>query len=138
MLWEKISLFGVHTVVADYPLRFPREGGQFIMQVLIKAGYAEEVLRRLNQVRVFLQVLFLSDVLTAFGGKVSTDILSQWPQGKAWSTMRWPNKQPTNSDMWLWEDAILSICPARSSTWSTVNTSAACTRCGGGSGMRHT
>ncbi len=111
-------MFDVHTVVADIPLRFSREGDQFIMQVLVKAGYMGEVLRRLNRVRVSLQLLFLSDVLTASGNKVSIDILSRRPQGEAWSTMRWPNKQPTESDMRIWKDAMLMICSSRSSTSS--------------------
>ncbi len=75
MLWEKLSMFNVHTVIADLPLRFSREGNQFIMQLLVEADYTEEALRRLNRVRVSLQVLFLSDTLTASGSKVSTDIL---------------------------------------------------------------
>ncbi len=118
MLWEKISMFDLHTVVADVPFQFPREGDQFLMKVLIKAWYRGDALWQLNQVRISLQVLFLSDVLTASGGKVSLDILSRRPQGEAWSNMRWPNKQPTNSDMQFWNHAIISICPTRSSTSS--------------------
>jgi hypothetical protein len=107
MLWEKISMFDLHTVVADAPLRFPWEGDQFLMQVLIKVGYRGDALRRLNRVRISLQVLFLLDMLTASGGKVSSDILSQQPQGEAWSNMRWPNEQPTDSDMRFWNHAIV-------------------------------
>jgi hypothetical protein len=58
------------------------EGDQFLMQVFITAGYRGDTLRRLNQVQISLQVLFLSDVLTASGGKVSLDILSQRPKGE--------------------------------------------------------
>jgi hypothetical protein len=86
------------------------------MQILVEAGYTGEALRHLNRVRVSLQVLFLSDILTASGSKVSTDILLRKPQGKARSTMRWPNEQPTDSDMKLWTAAMLLICPSRSST----------------------
>ncbi len=50
MLWEKLSMFNVHTVVADLPLRFSREGNQYIMQVLVEAGYTEEALQHLNRV----------------------------------------------------------------------------------------
>ncbi len=116
MLWEKLSMFNVHTVVADLPLQFSREGNQFIMQVLVEAGYTGEALWHLNRVQVSLQVLFLLDILTESGSKVSTDILLRQPQGEARSTMRWPNKQPTDSDMKLWTAAMLSICPGRSST----------------------
>ncbi len=35
MLWEKVSIFGLKVVVADFHLKYPREGDRFIMQVLI-------------------------------------------------------------------------------------------------------
>jgi hypothetical protein len=112
MLWEKISLFEIQAVFADCPLQLPQEGNQFLMQVLIQAGYTGETLLRLNRVRISLQVLFLSDVLTASGRKVCIDILSRRPKGKAWSTMRWPREQPTASDMLLWHNAMKEICPS--------------------------
>ncbi len=114
----KKLMFELHTVVADTPLWFSREGDKFLMQVLIKAGYRGDALRQLNQVQISLQVLFLSDVLTTSGGKVSSDILLRRPQGEARSNMRWLNKQPTNSDMRFWNHAIISMCPTRSSTLS--------------------
>ena len=88
------------------------------MQMLIKAGYRGDALWQLNRVRILLQILFLLDVLTASGGKVSSDSLSLRPQGEAWSNMRWPNEHPTNSDMQFWNHAIISICPTTSSTSS--------------------
>jgi hypothetical protein len=36
MLWEKLSMFDVHTVITDIPLQYSREGDQFIMQALEK------------------------------------------------------------------------------------------------------
>ncbi len=65
MLWEKLSMFNMHVIVADQPKEFPREGNQFIMTVLINAGYANKALGRLNIVRVSLHLLFMSDILTA-------------------------------------------------------------------------
>ncbi len=115
MLWEKSSMFALHTVVADLTLQFLRVGNQFIMQVLIKAGYMGQAPRRLNRVRVSLQLLFVSNVLTVSGNKISKGILSHQPQGEAWSTMRRPTKQPTDSDMSFWRNAMLLICPSRSS-----------------------
>ncbi len=58
MLWEKFSLFEIQAVFADCPLQLPREGNQFLMQVLIRAGYTGETLLQLNRVRISLQVLF--------------------------------------------------------------------------------
>jgi hypothetical protein len=55
------------------------------------------------------------DIMTASGSKVGADTLSRQPQGEVWSTMRWPNEHPTDSDMRLWRDAMQSICLSRSS-----------------------
>jgi hypothetical protein len=72
----KLSMFDVHTVIADLTMEFPREGDQFIMQVLVRAGYTDESLSHLNRVRVSLQLLFMSDILTASGNKVNAEILA--------------------------------------------------------------
>ncbi len=113
-LWEKLSMFNMHIIVADQPLEFPREGDQFIMQVLIKARYTSKAFSCLNRVRVSLQLLFMSDILTASGNKVCTDILSHRPQGEAWSKMKLPHEYPTDSDMMIWRNDMLSICPSQS------------------------
>ena len=116
MLWEKLSLFEVHVEFADIPPCFPRDGDHFLMKILSRAGYSGEALRCLNKVRVSQQVLFLSDVLTASRGKNGPEVLSRRPQHEAWSSMRWPVEQPTDSDIQLWKKAITSICHSRSST----------------------
>jgi hypothetical protein len=41
MLLEKVSMFGLKVVVADFHLKYPREGDCFIMQVLIELGYSK-------------------------------------------------------------------------------------------------
>jgi hypothetical protein len=48
MLWEKVSKFGVRTVIADTGIAHPREGNRFIMQAFFKRGYPRDVLSRLN------------------------------------------------------------------------------------------
>jgi hypothetical protein len=74
------------------------------------------MLIRLNGVRDTLQLLFMSDILTASGNKINPVILSQRPNEEAWSDMRWPNKQLTESDYHLWRKAMISICPSRRGT----------------------
>jgi hypothetical protein len=41
--------------------KFPREGDQFIMQVLARKGYDSDALLWLNRIRISLQLLFMSD-----------------------------------------------------------------------------
>ncbi len=71
MLWEKLFKFNVKAVVADFSRAFPRDGNQFIMQVLIQSRYSNETLHRLNQVRVCQQLLFMLDILTVSGNKIT-------------------------------------------------------------------
>ncbi len=115
MLWEKLSKFKVRAVVANIQLILPRDGDQFIMQVLIQSGYSIQALLRLNRVRVCQQTLFMSDVLTASGNKIHPEILYQRPPGEAWSNMTWPTEHPTDSDFQLWRRAMASICPSQNS-----------------------
>ncbi len=67
MLWEKLSKFGMKVVVADHVIAFPREGDQFIMQVLLKQNYPNDILLCLNRVQAYLQLLFMSDILNQPG-----------------------------------------------------------------------
>jgi hypothetical protein len=116
MLWEKVSMFGLKVVVADFQLKYPREGDRFIKQVLIELRFTKDKLRILNQVQVSLQVLFLLDLLTASGQKINLEILSQCPPAETWSKMRWSNKQPTKGDFQLWRSAMQAICPSQQAT----------------------
>ncbi len=78
-------MFDMHVVVADFLKEFPRKGDQFIMEVLIKTGYAGKTLNCLNRVPVSLHLLVMSDILMASGNKASKEILSCRLQGDAWS-----------------------------------------------------
>ena len=58
----------------------------------------------------------MSDIITATGNKICSEILSRRPHGEAWSSIRWPTEQPTTTDMELWKNDMLSICPSQCST----------------------
>jgi hypothetical protein len=103
------------TINRSYSIGSTSQLRSIIMQVLLHAGYGTEELWRLNRVRVSMQLLFMSDVLTASGNKISLEVLSCRPRGEVWSRMQWPNKQPTTSDMELWKNAMHSICPSQCS-----------------------
>jgi hypothetical protein len=113
MLWEKLSRFNVKAVMGNVDLTLPREGDEFIMKVLVRNGFSNEALRRLNRVRVYQQLLFMSDVLTASGNKINSEVLSRRSEGEAWSNMTWPNENPTEMDFEMWRRAMLAICPSQ-------------------------
>ena len=57
--WEKLSFFNIEALFAGVTPHFLQEGNQFIMQVLIRAGYKGETLRRLNKARISQKVLLV-------------------------------------------------------------------------------
>jgi hypothetical protein len=75
MLWEKVSKFDIKIVMMAASQKFPREGNQFIMQVLARKGYNSDALLWLNTVQISLELLFMSDILTASGNTINTEIL---------------------------------------------------------------
>jgi hypothetical protein len=105
------------------------------MQVILRAGYRTEDLWQINRVRVLLQVLFMSDILTASGNMISSEVMSPRPRGEAWSSMRWPNKQPTMPDMDLWRNAIAQYAQAGAQVEALVGSSERHTASGNGTGI---
>jgi hypothetical protein len=92
MLWEKVSKFDIKIVMMAASQKFPREGNQFIMQVLAQKGYDSDALLWLNRVRISLQLLFMSDILTASGNIINTEILSRRFPEVSNLDMRWPQE----------------------------------------------
>ncbi len=70
-------------------------------------------MRRLNRVRIHLQVLFLLDVLTTLGCRIDSAATRRRPPTSRMSTLNWPKEEPTAEDMALWKDALEDICPSR-------------------------
>jgi hypothetical protein len=59
--------YDVTVVMNEIPFELPREQDKWLMQEFVCLGYAKKDLEWLNQVRLFQQVLFLSDILGASG-----------------------------------------------------------------------
>ena len=120
-------MFGVRTVIADAGTEFPQESNRFLMQVFFEQGYSSKSLLRLNRVHVYWQALFLSDILTASGKKIDTEIIGQPQVCRKQSRLRWPTEHPTEwisscGGMQLWPYAQVGTlgqdwaCPLRQRT----------------------
>ncbi len=105
--------FNITVQTAQSPLKFLLHGDQFLMLVFIEQGHGREALLRLNRVRVHLQLIFLSDILSASGLRIDPTVLQRQAAGKSHSSMRWPKEEPTDSDFSLWQEAVEDICPSR-------------------------
>ncbi len=113
MLWEKVDKFGVTIETARGPLAFPWHGDKFLMLVLMERGYSREIVRRLNRVRIHMQVLFLSDILIVSGNRIYAKAHQLRPATNRQSMLNWPKEAPTTADMMLWKEALEDICPSR-------------------------
>ena len=113
MLWEKVGKFGIVIQIADLSFRFPQQGDKFHVLVFWERGHSQDALRRLNRVRLHLQIIFLSDILSASGLRIDPTVLEHRPQGVKRSTMRWPREEPSDSDFDLCHEAVEDISPTR-------------------------
>jgi hypothetical protein len=80
------------------------------MLVFMERGHGREALIRLNWVRVHLQLIFLSNILSALGLRIDPTILRHQAMGEFHSSMRWPKEKPTNLDFLLWQETVEDIC----------------------------
>ena len=111
-LWEKCAKFGVKVVVTDVELEMPRERDQWMLREFIKVGYKGTELRRLNKVRLYQQVLFLSDVVNASGSELDERYLLKRPKSERWSVLDFPKEKPPTADFRLWAVALRRVIPA--------------------------
>ena len=67
------------------------------------------------QVRLFMQVLFLSDVLGASGKNLDAKYLRRRREDECWSNIKFPREKPPRKDFVLWEEALLQVAPGDAS-----------------------
>ncbi len=108
-VWEKVNCYGFVLTVKNLVSIFPREGDDWLMARFIAVGYKGEELLTLNKVRKHQQVLFLLDILGASGGSVDKRYLQRRRIGEWWSSMTFPCKEVTESEMGLWCRAIAQV-----------------------------
>lgn len=88
----------------------PRVGNKWLMQVFTEAGYVDLELEALNRVRLYLQVLFLSDVLEAGGRYLDQDYI-QLGWGEKRSNYDFQRECLSVKDEMLWMQALQHIAP---------------------------
>ena len=95
-LWEKCQMFGVQIILnlKEDDIRFPRAGDKWIMLEFERIGCCGDMLERLNRVRIYMQVLFLSDVLGANGKNLDKQYLTKRRLEEKWSRANFPNERP--------------------------------------------
>jgi hypothetical protein len=65
LVWKKASQLNIDIQLAPLPLQPPQEHNSWIMAEFLQLEYNTQVLRQLNSVRLYQQVIFLLDVMDA-------------------------------------------------------------------------
>ena len=100
-LWEKCLLFDIKVEFHDIPIGFAHTGDRWLMREFKRLGYGPEELPRLNRVRLYQQVVFLSDVVGASGRSRDPKYLRPRERGDKWSKLLFPLEKPPAKDFQL-------------------------------------
>ena len=93
----------------------------FVMKVFINHKYSEWKLRRLNNVRIWKKIIFISDMFDQQTRKIYHWVLSIEHQNT--DHHHWPKRrQPTKQDINLWKEAI-NLCFCKGQQHSLYETS---------------
>ena len=110
-IWEKCDTYGVQISMNDIPIELTRERDKWLMWEFVRVGYKGAELRRLNRVRLYQMVIFLSDVIGASGRSLDERYLRKRPAGEKWSTLKFPKENPSPADFRLWQQALRLVVP---------------------------
>ena len=83
------------------------------MREFLRYEFSADELRRLNRVCIHMQVLFLSDIMSASGKILDGKYMVRRKTDEKWLKLNFPKQQPPNKDFTLWKAAIRQVIPAR-------------------------
>jgi hypothetical protein len=95
-----------------------REHDKVLMDYFIALGYSAPTLGALNCCRIYLQVITLSDIVSADGTCIIPDIFHGLPLLDRCSTLKWPCRQrPPNTEWGIWQSALRPLQPRNKLTY---------------------
>ena len=114
---DEVSLFLCLTCswtldFADVSLVLPREGDQWLMQLLEAAGFNQDELKRLNRVRIYQQVRFSHaywEPLARLSTRDTSGVVQRPNAGQRLTSQR---RAPLQKYFCLWERALKQLVPA--------------------------
>ena len=108
-LWEQCHKFGVTLhFKALWKETIARENDRFIMDKIVKQIQKSYVLKRLNDIRLYLKVSRVSDITNAEGNAIRQDIFDGIPNGN--SELDWPKRRkPIAQNVATWKRVIIEL-----------------------------
>ena len=103
-LWERMWAynFRIHLTCEEIP--FPRKGDKLLVEILLEEGHTGDGLRQLNRVRIYLQMIFLSDIAAADGRKLGPSYLRPTKWDADASIYTFPRERPSAADWRAWRN----------------------------------
>ena len=121
-LWEFICQ---HKIKIKAPYRIlPAHfwhGDKIIMEEMYRIGYRETNLVRLNRVRNYLQVLYVSDIVEGNGNKIRKCIFDSRRDSDTHSSFKWRKEYPAPRGFALWRIEIATLGPIRNLPYTLGN-----------------
>ena len=115
MLWRTLCWSGVEVYLHSVEIPLPRVNDDTIMAFAMQHGVVGVDLVRLNRCRLWLNLLFLSDIITADGAHWEQSLVGDSPISIA-SAYTFPPARPTPTDWKVWTTFWNSVSgPSRSS-----------------------
>ncbi len=106
-LWEFTDKIQLQlTIKREWIPTLPRERDIFLMDYFVRQQYKSSDLKLLNQCRLYLQVLSLTDICSADGANIVTPICNGLKLVDRRSTLHWPEQERPSKVAWnLWRVA---------------------------------
>lgn len=106
--WGFISKVGydIHVHQQWLPI-LPRKNNHALMDHFMKLGYSASQLATLNRCRIYLQIIFLSDIVSADGRMIIPDCKTGRRVTDRISNLNWPMQDTPSQSAWqLWKQAL--------------------------------
>jgi hypothetical protein len=108
-VWEFVSTFKIDLQTHPVTPQLQRQGDSMLLPLFVQHGMRDpETLAALSRCCKFLQVLRLSDILSADGKKVHSHIFQgQLQTPHTWDKFRWPTQGPPGKADWnVWRQSL--------------------------------
>jgi hypothetical protein len=111
--WKFLNKVGLLITISQLWLpMLTRWSNVALMDFFIEQGFSANVLGTLNHCRLYLQVLTLSNIVSADGLCIVPDVFIGIPLSDRKSTLRWPCQQRPCSKSWaIWKTALQILQP---------------------------
>ena len=111
-LWKFVHENEIHLVAPkEIMSREVRKGDRVIIQECVRLGYNEMNLIRINRVRNYLQVMFVSDLVEYDGKTIKHAMLEGKKDQASASALTWRKEEPKSRDFSLWKVFVTRLAP---------------------------